>query len=217
MIKLWVAGVAVLATAGVAGALVVGSSGGDEDALPAVQVTATESATTSYTPTASALAVSSPTVAATSGETTTYTDPTYGYSLEYPSTWRISTEDLETGVILYSYDAASAVGDGRPVPPDKLKAFFWVAEGVHKPLEQWLAEGDNSPGQIAPPTLLSQTETLLGGKQALVRVIESEGLKYISYYVPLGADRVFVVNGGHPDSQVWPQFVPVLDSIRFAT
>lgn len=193
---------------------VVGACGNSEEEVVQQAATLTPSPDTSASPAPSTPPAPSPTPAATPEDTFTYTDPTYGYSFDYPSTWYVSTEGLGNGsVTLYSYDPAQAKGIGG-VPPDKLKAVFWVAEGVDKPLEEWLAEGDNSPGQISPPSVLAQSETMLGARQGLVRTIEIDGEKYISYYVPLGAGRVFVVNGGSPDSQVWPQFLPVLASLR---
>jgi hypothetical protein len=103
-----------------------------------------------------------------------------------------------------------------PVPRDKLKVFFWVAEGVDQPLEEWLAEGKTSPGQISPPTVLSKYASTLGGKEGLVEVVEHDGVESINYYTPIGSGRVFVVNAVPADSQVWPKFEAVLGNLRFA-
>ena len=124
-------------------------------------------------------------------------------------------------VILYSYDLAGVPPEeaGMPVPKDRLKAFFWVAEGVNKPVEQWLAEGRaqaSAEQNLPPPLVISQSQAVLSGRQGLMEVIESDGVRHISYYIPLGDGRVFVVNAVPEDSQVWPQFAPVLDSVRFA-
>jgi hypothetical protein len=150
----------------------------------------------------------------TPGETLAYTDPTYGYSFDYPAAWRLSTEDAGgNNIILYSYEPV--VGDGRPVPKDKLKVFFWVAEGVNKPAEEWLEEGANSPGQISPRVVVAQTGVTVDGKQGLTQITdEGEGIRHASYYIPIGAGRIFVVNAGRDDSELWPEFEVVLASIR---
>lgn len=182
----------------------------------------TPTVTASPTPSSSATLTGSPTATMPTTPlptgTLNYRDPTYGYTFEYPATWYVYPDTLNPGsLILYSYDLASVAGDGRPVPKDKLKVFFWVAEGVDKPIPEWLEEGHNGPGQITPPSVVSQTPTTLGGKQGLNEVVEveDEGI-HTSYYIPIGDERVFVVNAYPGDSIVWPEFETVLASIRFA-
>jgi len=64
--------------------------------------------------------------------------------------------------------------------------------------------------------VLSQSGITIAGKQGLVETTEHDGVSSTSYYIPIGGNRVFVVNAGPADSQVWPQFETVLSSIRFA-
>ncbi|MEX0683033.1 MAG: hypothetical protein WED85_13655 [Dehalococcoidia bacterium] len=160
-----------------------------------------------------------PPPSSTTGATVTYTDPAYGYSFAYPSSWYLSTP-AETGgdLVLRSYDPATAPGIGGPIPKDKLKARFWVAEGVTKPLADWLAEGDASAGQFSTSVVVSQTEVTVAAKQGIRRVTDvGHGITHISYYLLMGGGRVFVVNGGRADSELWPDLeVIILASLRFA-
>jgi len=162
----------------------------------------------------------SSTYAAARPSVTSYVDPTYGYSFEYPATWYLAPlQDNGGQVILYSYDFNGAVGDGRPVPKDKLKAFFWVAEGVDQSLEQWLAGGRakaSAEQNLSPPTVISQAPTALGQKEGLVEVTESDGFASISYYATLDGGRVFVVNAGPADSERLAEFEGVLATLQFA-
>jgi hypothetical protein len=123
---------------------------------------------------------------------------------------------VEADVILYSYDLASiSPGDaGKPVPPDKLKVFLWIAEGVDQPLEEWLAEQDSGPGQPVPPVVLSQTDVTLDARAGLKRVTESDGVRTVSYYVPTDEGNVFVVNAVPANSQLLPDFERILASIE---
>jgi len=236
MKPLWagVAGVALLGAVG-ATAVVVAGTGGEEEVAPAVQATATStvSATQGPSPSPTDPATASPTAAvspappstpvSSPADTLTYSDPTYGYSFDYPYTWYLSPPKDNGGlVILYSYNLANVPPEeaGMPVPKDKIKAIFWVAEGVNTPVEQWLAEGRaqaSAEQNLPPPSVISQSQAVVSGRQGLAEVIESDGIQSNSYYIPLGSGRVFVVNGIPADSQVWPQFLPVLDSVRFAS
>jgi hypothetical protein len=206
---------ALLGTAGVAGTIVVVSPSGEEEVVQQVE-TSRPAASGSPIPTPS----SSP---APPSSTLTYTDPTYGYSFAYPASWELSTQPDPGSVILYSYDLASVQPEdaGKPVPPDKLKAFFWIAEGVDKPLEQWLSDGRaqaSAEQNLPPPTVVSQSPAALADKQGLVEeIIESEGVKHRGYYIALGGGRVFVVNTVPADSQVWLEFESVLSSVRSAS
>jgi hypothetical protein len=217
-----IAGVALLGTAGVAGAVIVASPGGEEEVAPAVQATATASPVVSEGPSASASPAPSPTPKATQGEALTYIDPTYGYSFDYPATWYLSPPKDNGGQLsLYSYNLASVPPEeaGMPVPKDKLKVFFWVAEGVDKPIDQWLAEERakaSAEQNLPPPTVVSQSWAALADKQGLVVVIESDGVKSISYYVGLGNERVFIVNAVPADSEIIPEVDKVLATIRFS-
>jgi hypothetical protein len=151
------------------------------------------------------------------GPTFRYTDPTYGYSFDYPASWYLSTPK-ETGgdLVLRSYDPTTVPPIGGPVPKDKLKVLIWVAEGVNKPLADWLSEGKNSPGQVSPPVVLSQSTVTLGGKTGLVEFIESEGARSAGYFIPLGGGRVFVINAIPSGSELWLDFERVLASIKLA-
>jgi len=210
------ASLAVVATA--AGAYVIASPGGDEETVQQVE-TATATASPVGTPAASASPDVSPTPTSTQAATLTYTDPTYGYSFDYPNSWFLSPQ--LNGVILYSYDLASvAPGDaGKPVPIDKLKVFVWVAEGQDKPLEDWLNEREaqaTAEHGLPAAAVISLSAVSLGGKPGLMRVTGDDGYRGISYYVPIGGGRVFVVNSGPAGSLDRPEFEPVLGSVRFA-
>jgi len=150
----------------------------------------------------------------------TYTDATYGYSFDYPATWFLFPPGKNGGDLnLYSYDLVSVPPEqaGMPVPRDKLKAISYVAEGVDKPLEQWLADARNDPAQPPPPTLLSTSDVALGGKTGLAQVVEDDyGVKHISYYLPLGGGRILVIGAVPADSVLWPQFEKLLASLHFA-
>jgi hypothetical protein len=211
--------VIVLAGVGVGAYFAVAGAGSGEE-TPAAQLPSTPTPT--LTPTPAPIQEATPTPAPTATPTPTaaptdwltYSDATYGYSFDYPPTWYLEPPAKNGGdVILYSYDPAKAKGIGG-IPIDKLKVFFWVAEGVDQPLEEWLAEGKTSPGQSTTPILLSQYASTLGGKEGLVELVDYGGNKSISYYIPIGGGRVFVVNAAPADSQVWPDFEPVLDSIQ---
>jgi hypothetical protein len=205
------------AAAAVITALVISCGDAEEEIAPTpTAASATPDATQAPTATTSPAASPSPSVAP--GSTLTYTDPAYGYSLEYPATWHLTTPK-ETGgdLVLQSYDPATAPGIGGPLPKDKLKVLFWVAEGVTKSLPDWLAEGDTSTGQILPPVIVSQEETTLADKQGVKRVTdEGEGITHVNYYLSMGGGRVFVINAGRGDSELWPDLELILASIRFA-
>ena len=214
---LWaLVGIALLGTAGVAGAIVVASTGGEEEVVQQVQ-TGTPTAIVTGTPTAT---TPTPVVTLPSpklGATLNYTDPTFGYSFDYPSTWYLSPP-LQAGsdVTLQNYDPATAKGIGGPLPNDKLKAIFYVAQGVDKPLEHWISEARNDPGQPPPPTVLSTADITLGGKTGLTEIIEDEGERDATYYLALGGGRVLVIGVGPVDSLVWADFVQILASLHFA-
>lgn len=147
----------------------------------------------------------------------TYTDPTFGYSFDYPAGWYLSPEKGGS-VILYSYDPAKVPPEeaGMPVPKDKLKAIFHVVQGVEKPLDQWLAESRNQPGQPPPPEVLSTWDITLGGKSGIAELVDDGGQQSVGYYIGLAGGWVFAIGSGPADSQVWGQFEKLLASIQFA-
>ena len=64
---------------------------------------------------------------------------------------------------------------------------------------------------------MSQAEVVFDGKRGTTRVTdEGEGIEHVNDDIPIGSGRVFVVNAGRADSQLWPEFELVLASIRFA-
>jgi len=215
-----VAGVALLGIAGGAG-LLIASSGGEEEVAQQVQTASPSASAAPSPPTSSPSPAPQPT--SSQAPTLKYVDPTYGYSFEYPANWYLSPAKENGGqIILYSYDLASIPPEeaGTPVPKDKLKALFWIAEGIDKPLDQWLAEERTKASteqNMPPPTVVSQGPATLGGKEGIVEeTIDSEGIKHKSYYIDLGGGRVFVTNAVPSDSEIWLEFDKVLATVRFA-
>lgn len=207
------------------GILLAGCAGEEEVAgttAPATGVVTTSNAPTiTATPHMSGTPVATATPSPTPGGTLTYTDAVYGYSFDYPASWYLSPPDDKSGSpILYSYSLASIPSEqaGMPVPKDRLKATFWVAEGVDQPLDQWLAEGraQASAQQGLPaPTVISQSQAVLDGRQGLTEITQSDSVTTLSYYISLGGERVFVVNAQPSDSDVLAEFQVVIASIRF--
>jgi hypothetical protein len=195
-----------------------GDSGDDlSQSIPTAspKASATSVTTTAAPPTT----VSASSAMPTSTATLTYTDQAYRYSFEYPAAWYLSPAKDNGGiVILYSYNLASIPSGeaGMPVSKDKLKVVFSVTEGVNKSLQDWLSETRNSPGQPPAPTIVSSSDVTLGGKSGLVEVSDEDGLKHITYYLVLGGGRILAISGVPADSQVWPQFEPVLATLQFA-
>lgn len=152
--------------------------------------------------------------------TMTYTDPDYGYSFEYPASWFLSPQhDVSHHVNLDSYDPARARARSG-IPRDKLRVIFWVADGVDKPIADWLTDGRNNPGQPPPPTDITDTDTTLGGRDGIFEVVQmndgEDSALHKSYYIAMWQSRLFVVNAVPGDSYLWPQLEPVLGSVRFA-
>lgn len=173
---------------------------------------ASETATPSRAPTSSP----TPTLLETPGPSLTYNDPDHGYSFDYPTDWQISDQPEPGSLILYSYDLEDVPPEevGRPVPPDKLKVFFRVVEGVDKPLKEWLAESDTAPGQV-PPELISEEDISLDGRPGLKRVTRSDKTAHVNYYVELSGGRIFAINAVPANSDEWPTFHDVvLESLR---
>src|SRR5450759_4857357 len=135
--------------------------------------------------------------------------------LYYPAAWYLSPPKDNGGyLMLYSYDPASAVDDGRPVPPDKVKVSTWIAEGVDKPIEQWLDEERTGPGVITPVTLVSRSNSTFGGRSWEVEVVEAEDVQTVGYYFSLGGGRVFALDAVPADSKLMPELESLIASLR---
>lgn len=202
MRRLW-----VLTSVALIAAVAIGCS--EEEATPSSTGSATASPGASSGPDPSTQPSSSPVPTATG--LLTYTDPAFGYSFDYPASWYVTGAPTA----LYSYDPATAAGDFRPVPLDKLKAIFRVVEGVDKPVAEWLTESRSDSNQ--PPTVvLSTSEATVGGRAGIYELIDEEGQKVAGYYIDMGAGRLLIIGAGPADSVLWSQFDQVLKSLRFA-
>jgi hypothetical protein len=206
------------------GVYVAAPGGGEEEAVQQIATPTSSSTPASSAPVPSSSTKASPTSSTvpTPAATLTYTDPTYGYSFEYPATWYLVPPKDPGGLVyLYSYSLASVKPEdaGKPVPIDQLKVIFWVAKGVDKPVDQWLAEEAEKAAveqNLPTPIVVSQAPVTLGGRPGLTQVTEADGVKDASYYIPIGGGQVFVINAGPADSLVWPLFDPVLASLQFS-
>jgi hypothetical protein len=209
MSRLW-----VLPVLGLIAAVVVACSS-DDEVVPSSVASSTAPTTQTAKPTLSPAPTPSLAQSPTIAGTSTYTESTNGYSFDYPTAWYLSPpKDNGGDLILYSYDPASVVGDGRPVPPDKIKVFIWIAEGVTGSIEQWLDEGRTGPGAITPVTLVSRSNDTLGGRNWVVQVVEAEGVQSIGYYFSLGGGRIFAVNAVPANSKLLPELESSISSLR---
>lgn len=176
------------------------------------QLVATATPNVTVTTTAAPSAVSA--VAPTSTATLTYTDPTYGYSFQYPASWYLSpAKDGGSVVTLYSYDP-STTSPEEQIPKDKLKAIVRVAEGIDKPIRQWPADSRNGSGQ-PPVVVLSTSDPTLGDRPGVAEVVDDGGGHEAGYYIEMGASRLLMIGAGPADSQAWPGFETVLASLTF--
>ncbi len=149
----------------------------------------------------------------------TYTEPLFGYSFDYPADWYLSpTKENGGSPILYSYDPSAVAPEeaGKPVPRDKLKAFFWVAKGVTQPLQEWLA-ATPEPGQPPTPKVTSQEEVMVAGREAVFQVTQNPETSDFSYYIRLNSSSVLVINAGPADSDLVVVFEQVISSLRFSS
>jgi hypothetical protein len=218
MSRLW-----ILPVLGLIAALGFACSDSGDDKPQSVSSTAPNATETPTATAKSVAATSSPTTrispTPTIVDTLTYSDPTYGYSFEYPASWYLSpAKDNGGSVILYSYDLASIPSGevGMPVPKSELKATFWIAEAGSESVQQWITDGDNSAAaQGLPVTIVSQSNTSLAGKQGIARATQADQTTDQSYYIPIGGGRIFVINATPADSDVWPQFSTVLATLQF--
>jgi len=212
---LWgLVGVALLGTAGVAGTVIVASSGGEEEIVQQVE-TATASPAATATPALSESPAPSPTPASTQGETITYTDPTYGYSFDYPATWYLSPAKGDGGVTtLYSYDPATVPPEdaGKPVAADKLKAEFLVlgnSEGLST--DAWIARNREGGG---PVEVTSRSAVSVDNADGIAETANLAEGSAVQYFIPHG-ENMYVIANYPADSLLSSEFDAVLSTFKF--
>ena len=202
---LWaIVGVALLATTGITGVIVVASPGGEEEVDPAETATTTE--------------LSSPTNSAerpTPGSTVTYTDAIYGYSFDYPAAWYLSASKDSGGVTtLYSYDPAATPAEeaGMPVPPDKLKVEFVVLGNPKgSAVDAWIAESRASGGPVEVTSRSAVTVDNTAGIAETGNLAEGPATQY---FIPSGRD-MYVISKYPSNSLLSKEFAEMLASFKF--
>lgn len=210
MRPLWaVAGVALLGTAGVAGALVA-SSGGEEEVVQQVGTATATAAGVTPSPNASSTPASTP------AETLTYTDPTYGYSFEYPATWYLSSAELGGVTTLSSYDSATLPSEDavKPIPADKLKAEFLVLGNPNGlSTDAWIEQNREAGG---PVEITSRSAFTLDNREGIVETaILAEG-SATQYFIPSDGNMYLIAK--YPtDSLLSEQFDAVLSTFTLNT
>ncbi len=214
MIKFVLAAVAVAGIAAGTGAgIYFALPGGEEEIARQVQ-TATPTPVVTGTPGASPSPVASATPASTPGPLT-YTDPTYGYSFDYPATWYLSAPKDNGGpVVLYSYDPAKIPPEeaGMPVPPDKLKVEILVfANPQNLSLDAWVAE-DRQRG--APVKVVSRSSLTLDSIPGISETIKTDGGSATQYFFS-EAGRIYVMNAYPAVSALSATFDATLASFHF--
>jgi hypothetical protein len=197
-----------MGTAGVAGAVVVASPGGEEEV--SVQATAPASVSAPPGPTVQATEPS-PTSSATAGTILTYTHPVYGYSFQYPSDWFVHSSQGMT--IVTSWDTTKAPGIGGPIG-DGFKIDISVIENTEGlTLDDWIEKF--ATGTTDAPTVLSQSPFVLDGKQGMKRETVAEEERATEYFLLVGRSVVSI--GAFPlDSPLAKTGLATLASFKFS-
>lgn len=187
MKPLWaVAGVALLGTAGVAGAVIVASSGGEEEVVQQAQTaTATVSPIATSSPSTAPATTPVPSPTPTT-ETSSYTDSISSFSFEYPAPWFVAAPVADptiTGytVTIFSYNPEKARSIGVAPPPEELKIDVNVdpnPEGLT--VEQWIAQRTAGPEEGV--LVISEERSEVDGKPAVKRLVSIEETKVIEYF-----------------------------------
>lgn len=191
MIKpIWaaVAGIAVLGTAGVAGAVIVGSSDSEEEVA---QQTTRASASAAPSPTQSVSPVATETPAPTATPSIpedwpTYADPGGLFTIRYPSTW------LEIDGTFFSSDPRTSGGYSQP--PDMVQVEISYREAAGSDTCGGTISTDLKSGEEIGP-LPGTTATTLGGAPAweLMRVQGDPAIEGDLTRI----HRIAVVHGGY--------------------
>jgi hypothetical protein len=213
---LWsLAGVALLASAGVGGAVIVASSGGEEEVTVQGTTTATptEAATVSATPSAATKSPEpSPTSEAFPGPAVTYTNPVYGYSFDYPGNWFIHT-DPGGYTIITSYDPATAKGIGGIGPG--LKIDILVQDNPdRRSLEEWLIETDARRAGTGPVTVASESRVASPAPGITRETRTHDGPVWREYWFSV-AGKVYSVAAVPADSTLLGSLKDLISTLRF--
>jgi hypothetical protein len=147
--------------------------------------------------------------------TLSYTDPTYGYSFEYPASWYLSSSKESGGITsLYSYDPTTLSPEEAvsPLSVNKLKAEFVVLgnpEGLY--LDSWIAERRESGGFVE---VESRFPVTIGGTAGIAETANLAEGPATQYFIGIGAD-VYVISMYPSDSLLLKEFHAVLTSFKF--
>ena len=221
MIKpLWaIAGASLLGTAGVAGVLVVTSSGGEEEIVQQVG-TATPSETPASTATISATGspqvTTTPVPSASPVSTLTYTDPTYGYSFEYPADWFLDASPDPPGAQGGGPTVATWDVIHGPSPGANLSMkvdFSTISNPENLTTDQWVARRRVAEGD----TLISTEVSSLGGERAVRQewMLEVHGMRLTSIAVANGQFMYEIHAFWPPESKLVSRLDEILASFRF--
>ena len=213
MVKpLWaIAGVALLGTAGIAGAIVVASPGGEEEVVREGETTPAASATT---PAGSSTPSPEPSPEPIPAEWQTYVDPVYDYSFKYPANWFISPPgaNMNGYVAVTTYNPATARAVG-PVPGDQMKVEFYVDDIPNDlSINDWIAERRALGGT----EVISETEDTLGGVLGVTQVVHllSFDSRSTQSFFKRG-EHVYVIHTYHSDSPQISARREIMDTFQF--
>lgn len=205
------------ATAGGATYLLTRDEAVEEAPPPAVQATATPAPAATEPPNATSIPEPTPTPTPDpTADWKTYTDPTYGYSFDYPASWHLSP--AKSGgqlTALYSYDPTSVPPEeaGMPLPRDRLKVEIVVLDNPEGfSLEDWI-QADRERG--APVSVSDRSTVAVDGTDGIRETVQSGTSGSILQHFFLKGTNVYVIVKYPSDSLLSNTFASILDSLRF--
>lgn len=188
----------------------------EEDTSQLATEGSTARATASASPSSSAPATLAPSPSASPdvppASTTRYTNPVFGYTLEYPEGWFVRT-DPGGYTIITSYDPAEASGIGG-IRQEAVKIDILVVDKAPgQTLDQWIAESDLQRQSTDPVTKVSEA-SLTSPAPGIRRDTIVQEVPVQEYYFDVGA-QVFSLSAFPATSPLIGAIDPIVESLDF--
>lgn len=121
----------------------------------------------------------------------TYNNPTYGFSIKYPESWRLVDNNLGNGTVqFFNYSEDKYIG-GEPFSEEDMKIEMAVLQNTENMTLMEFVEEQTAQGLGASQKHIT-SEDRLGTTPAVSDMIESDSA-YKSYFVELSDGNVLVV------------------------
>jgi len=141
----------------------------------------------------------------------TYTSTTFGFDIQYPENWVVSSNEKEIG---YNVSFSSISLTEPRIPSNETKIEIMILDNNEEDdIGVWV-EKFHTADQFANTPVGAVKSIIIANKDSILEIINTAGNNYVVGYIPVTNNKVMMVTGPSVNHRYYKTYFQMLKTLR---